>query len=479
MVLKKLRGALNSRDRQRAKAEFQHVDRLAQDAAKAGALSFDLSGVSSYNMTKLPASIARLTDVTELALRNTGIASVKAISGLSKLEKLDLSYSRNLSDISPLSRLTNLKNLDLFRAEVHNLSPLRSLVNLKSLNIERVAAQDFTPLEALTGLEHLNLADTKIIDLSVLEGLTSLKSLSLWNTQATDFSPLVKLTRLESLDLWNTRISDVTPLAKLSRLQKINLSHTDVTEVTSLGEKTNLTYLALWNTPVQAQARGTCAYGGRWYDSDVLSFAGSGDLEAFKAAVARGAMVSEDQWEGPLHVAIRNGHIGICRFLLSLDLSIANDVAYYDGVYTADTALSLAIDFKRREIVELLLQHGVRIALSYEDPDFWDFDMEEMSGLHMSAAARANDIGLLQRFMKAGCPHDARDARGLTALHWAVGRECREAAHHLLNLWRGDHDLPPVTLSEMTDDMLSEALDQIGDPNDAFGYVANWRPGGC
>ena len=467
-----------NREAERGALEFQKVDQLAKDAARSGVTRFDLTGTSAYNMTDLPSSVAELHQVKELVFRNTGINSVKLLSGLTQLETLDLSYSRNLSDIGPLAGLSNLHNLQLFRSQVRDLSPLGSLTTLKTLGIERANARDFSPLSDLTGLEHLNLTDTAISDLSVLEGLSHLKSLCLWNTEVTDLSPLANLTRLEVLDLWNTRVSDVTPLAGLPRLAQLNLSHTDVTDLGALAESQTLTYLALWNTPIQSQARGVGRYSGRWYDRDIVRYAGSGDVTAFKTAVARGAMVGEDQWEGPIHVAIRKGQIEICRFLVMLDPFLANDFAFYDGVYPADTALSLAIDCNQREIVELLLDHGARIALSYDDPDYWDFDMEEMSGLHMSAAARANDIGLLQRFMEAGCPHDARDGKGLTALHWAVAKDRRAAAHFLLNLWRADQRLASVSPDEMTDQMLSEALEQLGDPKGEFTYAKNWLPAG-
>ena len=467
-----------SREKERGALEYQAVDRLFQEAARAEATEFDLTGTSAYNMTRLPPSVSGLGHVTRFVFSNTGVNSIAPLSALTELETLDLSYSRNLSDISPLAGLKHLKHLHLFRSKVADLAPLQSLGHLNTLGLERVAATDFSALSALSQLEHLNLTDTQITDLSVLEGLSNLKSLSLWNTGITDLSPLAGLTQLETLDLWNTRVSDVMPLVGLPRLTHLNLSHTDVKDLGALADSQTLTYLALWNTPIQTQARGVGRYSGRWYDSDSFRFVRDGDLAAYKKAVARGAMVSEDQWEGPIHAAIHSGQIEIVRFLLSLDPFLANDVAFYDGVYPADTALSLAIDCNQREIVELLLEHGARIALSYDDPDFWDFDMEEMSGLHMSAAARANDVGLLQRFMEAGCPHDARDGRGLTALHWAVAKDRKAAAHHLLNLWRAEQGLASVSPDEMSDEMLSEALRQLGDPRGEFGYARNWEPAG-
>lgn len=340
----------------------QNVMRLIRETSQSGTPTLDLSRVSLYELTHLPAEIGTLRQVSTLSLSNAGISSVAPISGLNQLKALDLSYCRNLSDLSPLSEITQLDDLDLSKTGVTNIEPLQPLKNLRSLDLQGCKLSDLSPLAELPRLETLNLANSQVSDLTALAGLTSLKSLNLWNTQIQDFTPLATLSGLKRLDLWNTQITDLSALVGLTTLTHLNLSHTKIKDLTPIRDLPNLRHLTLWNTPFQAEGVATGKYQGRWYDDGLNSDAADGDVQAVKSRVARGAMIMGDQWDGPIHWAIRNGQIEVCRFLISLEPSIVNDPACYDGVHEAETPLSLAMDHQQPEIVELLLQHGAKIS---------------------------------------------------------------------------------------------------------------------
>jgi hypothetical protein len=128
----------------------------------------------------------------------------------------------------------------------------------------------------------------------------------------------------------------------------------------------NLEYLALWNTPFQAEGIAVGQYQGRWYDGEINQVAADGDIKAVKARVASGAMIMNDQWDGPIHWAVRNGREEVCRYLVALEPSIVNEPACYDGVYEAETPLSLAISHHQPKIEFFLRRHGAKIT-SEED----------------------------------------------------------------------------------------------------------------
>ena len=453
-------------EKERELIAFEAVKEWVRAAQHFGAAELNLD-FDTYELLDLPRSVGRLTNLRKLILRSTGVRSLTHLSGLSRLEVLDLSYCRNLTDISPLMGMRGLTELDLSRSEVTNLRPLSTLTGLRSLKLGKCNISDLSPLAGLTQLEHLDLSNTKVTDISPLSGLTRLKSLNLWNTGVTDFSPLAALTGLEMLDLWNTRISDLSPLSGLTGLKFLDLSHTDATDLTPVETLPDLKALRLWNTPLQAQMRWTGGYAGRWCDGDIHAAASTGDLQAVKDRVARGAMISGDQWSGPMHSAVQGGHLEVCRFFVSLDPKMANDIAYYDDCGPIDTALSIAIKSRQQAIIDFLWDNGAR---AIADPE--DRKSSWLTGLHLGSAARVNDLATLRRLLDAGARHDARDEDELTALHWAVAQKHEEASCLLLNLWRADQGKPAVTQDQMTQDMLAEALEQLGDPKDTFRFAS-------
>lgn len=453
-------------EKERELIALEAVKEWVRAAQHSGAEELNLN-FSTYELLDLPRSVGGLTNLRKLILASTGVRRLTHLSGLTRLEVLDLSYCRNLTDISPLMGMTGLVELDLSRSKVTNLRALSTLTGLRSLKLEKCNISDLSPLAGLTQLEHLDLSNTKVTDISPLAGLTRLKSLGLWNTGVKDFSPLAALTGLEMLDLWNTRISDLTPLSGMSGLKFLDLSHTDATDLTPVETLSDLKALRLWNTPLQAQMRWTGGYAGRWYDGDIHAAASSGDLQAVKDRVAQGAMIADDQWSGPIHAAVQGGHLDICRFFVSLDPEMANDMASYDGCEPTDTPLSIAIKSRQQAIIDFLWDNGAR---AIADPEDWEYSW--LTGLHLGSAARVNDLATLRRLLDAGARHDARDEYELTALHWAVAQKNEEASCLLLNLWRADQGKPAVTQARMTQDMLTEALEQLGDPKDAFRFAS-------
>jgi internalin A len=126
---------------------------------------------------------------------------------LASLLSLNLSWCKDLTDISLLSRLTSLRSLDLSYCDQlrGDLTSLGRLTSLQSLNLWGCSLTgDLAPLAALTSLQSLNLGVCMRLsgNLSPLTGLTSLQSLHLkYCEQLSDLSPLAGLTLLQWLGL--------------------------------------------------------------------------------------------------------------------------------------------------------------------------------------------------------------------------------------------------------------------------------------
>jgi len=171
-----------------------------------------------------PSSLAVLTNLTRLELRDIAISDLTPLAALTNLTELFLSNSA-VSDLTPLATLTNLTELFLSSPTISDLMPLAALTNLTLLSLIDTASSDLTPLAALTNLTRLTLLDTAISDLTPLAALTNLTRLTLLNTAISDLTPLAALTNLTLLWLAGNKLIDDSQLAKLqSALPQLKVS---------------------------------------------------------------------------------------------------------------------------------------------------------------------------------------------------------------------------------------------------------------
>lgn len=441
------------------------IMRQVQVARRTGASELDLTR-NMYRVTQLPEAFTNWPQLRSLSLSNAGIRSLLPLKPLAGLEKLNLSYCRNVSELAPLTQLRALRELNLFRTRVRDLHPLSQLTSLRKLNLDGTGATDCKALAGLTRLETLNISNSKITDLTPLAGLQDLQALSLHNCEITDLSPLAGLRQLRRLDLYHTQVRDLTPLAGLAQLEALDLSHTPVTDLTPLAALGQLQHIALAGTQTPDWPNASHVHQGRWMDTDLDRHISTGDLENVRASVRRGAMIGAADWAGPMHHAIDRGDLDICRYLLSLDPELLNEVAFYDGVCPPDTPLALAILRKHAHITRFLLEAGADVTGAdnrYEDAWF--------GGHHLACAVRVNDLALLEDLLERGAEIGARDDSGLTALHWAKARGTSATRRFLLDLWRAGQGLAALDEGAPVDEALDAALSEIGAPDGAYRYA--------
>ena len=137
----------------------------------------------------------------------------------SDVDRLDLSWRRDVVDIRLLARLEHLQLLDLSGTQVQNIEPLAGLVTLRTLFLFRTQVQNIELLAGLVKLERLDLSSTQVQNIEPLAGLVNLDELSLSVTQVQNIEPLAGLVNLQELYLSRTRVQSIEPLAGLEKLR--------------------------------------------------------------------------------------------------------------------------------------------------------------------------------------------------------------------------------------------------------------------
>ncbi|MBN3035391.1 MAG: leucine-rich repeat domain-containing protein [Bacteroidales bacterium] len=205
------------------------------------------------------------TDLSELYSR---------ISGIMKMQEIDLSGNRVIRNMDPLSKLTDLRVINCSGTHVTDLFPLRNLSHLEVLNCSHTNLSDLSPMIYATSLRNLDISHTQIEDIQAVRNFRRLERLDCSGTLLQDLSPLEpleelhelqcdsieiysisfisSLIRLERLDVSHTFVSDLTPLESLTRLNHLNCEYTLVTSLESLGHLEELEYLFISGTGVSS-----------------------------------------------------------------------------------------------------------------------------------------------------------------------------------------------------------------------------------
>ena len=136
------------------------------------------------------------TTLTELDLNGMGLTDeeIAPLRYMTNLHILELGstqfYSNQISNISSLAGLTNLERLILRDNIITDITPLAELTNLTFLDLQGNQISDITPLAGLVNLTFLDLWYNRISDITPLAGLTDLHYLSLDFNQINDWSPV-------------------------------------------------------------------------------------------------------------------------------------------------------------------------------------------------------------------------------------------------------------------------------------------------
>ncbi|MEN6417573.1 MAG: hypothetical protein ABFC73_01485 [Clostridiaceae bacterium] len=116
-------------------------------------------------------ALAGMTKLTSLQIRGISISDISALGNMKDLERLLLTGTNRLNDLSPLANCKKLLTIDMPGNAITDISVLAGLTELQEVLLNDNYISDVTPL---TGLEHLTmllLSGNPIKDYSSLAGI--------------------------------------------------------------------------------------------------------------------------------------------------------------------------------------------------------------------------------------------------------------------------------------------------------------------
>ncbi|KAH8603617.1 putative Leucine Rich repeat [Trypanosoma vivax] len=167
--------------------------------------------------TRNVADLARLQRLRILSICRTAIddSTLLALGKCAFLEKLDISYSHGLTDVSPLANVLTLEELNLSNCSCveKGAGDLGRLPRLRVLN-----------------LKHTRVTDSCVVGLGTSRSLVMLDLASCWNI--TDITPVLGIATLQELDVLcnDEASSEKYDFSRLQSLRGLSLRRADYFE---------------------------------------------------------------------------------------------------------------------------------------------------------------------------------------------------------------------------------------------------------
>lgn len=129
--------------------------------------------------------LSKLTNLQRLFFTNNNVVSLDALKGMAQLREIQAGHNK-ISDIH-LTNISGLPKLEVLNLEsnavVKDLSSLATLTTLRELNLSNNQVDNLFPLTAMTSLATLNLNGNLVVNVRPLANLYSLQNLNLSNNQ--------------------------------------------------------------------------------------------------------------------------------------------------------------------------------------------------------------------------------------------------------------------------------------------------------
>lgn len=180
---------------------------------------------------------------------------VKPTGKITESDMLDIfslnARKKNIEDLSGLEYARNLKTLELGENyKISDITPLSGLTKLEKLELDEniLDDKDLVNLETLINLKYLDLDSNKLSDIKSISKLINLEWLDLYDNLVSDLSPLSKLTKLNVLNISYNLIEDVQPLSNLSQLEYLNISRNEIINMEFISGLQNIKLLFMGGT---------------------------------------------------------------------------------------------------------------------------------------------------------------------------------------------------------------------------------------
>ncbi|CCM04306.1 uncharacterized protein FIBRA_06477 [Fibroporia radiculosa] len=189
-----------------------------------------------------PEVMKALAGLEELDLYDNKVKTVdEALSGLSKLTVLDLSFNLLRRVPDTLHYLRALDTVYFVQNKISQISGLDSVgTTLRSLELGGNRLRRIENLDALVNLQELWLGKNKIVKLENLGSLKRLKILSIQSNRITKLEGLEGLDDLEELYLSHNGIERLEGLEKNTKLRVLDVGNNFVKALENLSHSTTL-----------------------------------------------------------------------------------------------------------------------------------------------------------------------------------------------------------------------------------------------
>lgn len=175
----------------------------------------DISPLATLNLYKLCISNTNVGDVSGLTklqyLDISGNVNVTGLNNLSNLKSLAVNNcnltNENLTEIT--SNLNNLEYLSVNNNKINNLDFLSNCNNLNTLYASSNEINDITGLTNITAFNELDLSNNNIDDITCLENIIYIGNLNISNNNIKNILIFDKIRILDNVDISNNKITDV------------------------------------------------------------------------------------------------------------------------------------------------------------------------------------------------------------------------------------------------------------------------------
>jgi len=190
--------------------------------------------------------LAALPNLTKLTVSPQLLSSLSPLTGLNKLEELDLTGCRfDAGELKHLAVMPALKNLNISNCGLSTIGDLENAVGLHSLNASGNTLRNLDVLSTMVTLREINLQHNAVTQLTSLENLAQLETLDISFNAVEDLSPLSGCGNLTWLDASNNQIKRLSPISGLKKLTFLALEYNQLTSVEALPGLTELTNLSI------------------------------------------------------------------------------------------------------------------------------------------------------------------------------------------------------------------------------------------
>ena len=190
-------------------------------------------------------SLTHVRNLKKLFLSGTNIEDTTALGGISSLEKLDLSGSDVLNEISGLEELRFLDHIDVGLTQIEKIEKIHVHQAIRSIYVNASRIEEISGLGRFPYLEELKLNGNPISKIEGLDQSKFLKKLNIASLTIGQIEGLENLTSLEMLDLCDNDLDKIQGLDTLVNLKQLNLNDNGIQKVENLGNLVNLEYLLL------------------------------------------------------------------------------------------------------------------------------------------------------------------------------------------------------------------------------------------